>query len=447
MPEASSSLTILNVCMVKPSSPTAHQIAFLADVDILFINFHPSRRIIFYKLPDHVVWDYTSLVHSLKSSLSLALVHYYPWAGRLCIGPDDRLSLDCNDAGVKFVEAFTSIPFANLEANDFQFTPFFNQLVPQHDDHAFSKPDYLADLPVLSVQVTRFLQGGLAIGFFQSHVIADGLSFWNFAKAWTESNRGMPISSSPVHMRTVLARENLIPSSEVGRPSCRLSDPEVPPDDLVHRTFHFSSDMIQNLKSIACKHGGGRLTSFEVLCAHLWRQVVEAQAETTDTQTVALMIPVDARRRLIPPLPANYFGNVVILGGVYAQARDLKEETLWTTATRIHESITSWGDKHCRLRLASTEHELDKVTNDMGSVLMVGGSTKFNVYETDFGWGKPVAVKFLRFQNGFMSLQCGRGEGCVDVSLSLSRGCMDALLHVTRVHDPSIPGKMSSMSP
>ncbi|MCI55201.1 coumaroyl-CoA:anthocyanidin 3-O-glucoside-6''-O-coumaroyltransferase 1-like, partial [Trifolium medium] len=52
---------------------------------------------------------------------------------------------------------------------------------------------------------------------------------------------------------------------------------------------------------------------------------------------------------------------------------------------------------------------------EFGSVLLVTGSPKFNVYETDFGFGKPVKVEMVHSFKCMSIAESGDGEGGIEV--------------------------------
>ncbi|XP_057858830.2 omega-hydroxypalmitate O-feruloyl transferase-like isoform X1 [Cryptomeria japonica] len=49
--------------------------------------------------------DFERAVEKMKKSLSDALVHFYPLAGRLATSPEGFVYIDCNDRGADFIEA------------------------------------------------------------------------------------------------------------------------------------------------------------------------------------------------------------------------------------------------------------------------------------------------------------------------------------------------------
>jgi BAHD acyltransferase len=93
-------------CCVYPARPSDQRYCELTTFDLPYVTFFYNQKIILYPSPDQ---GFASAVESLKKSLSEALVHFYPLAGRLCLDEDGILKVDCNDAGVDFIEASSDV--------------------------------------------------------------------------------------------------------------------------------------------------------------------------------------------------------------------------------------------------------------------------------------------------------------------------------------------------
>lgn len=362
----------------------------------------------------------------LKESLSIALVQFYPWAGKIIKGPDGRSAIDCNDSGVEMVQASIDLPFTDL-GDDFQFKPYFTKLVRWGEIHRSDS----SEVPLLSVQVTKFLDGGISLGISQNHVIADGHSLWHFLVSWAECARGVPISKPPVHDRTVFKVEN--PSPDKAYTLIKLSQNPIFDEKhapIVERVFFFSGEMIKQLKYNASKEGTRAYTSYEALCAHVWKSVTKAR-ELKPDQDVHTLVLVNCRRKMNPPVPDEYFGNVIVNGMVITKAKELLGESLGATAQRIHDMIELCNEE----ALWAQIHYLELRDNYWGVFkmdsegLLVASSPRFPIYEVDFGWGPPTAVRPSRCGgDGEMVLFMGRQRGgFVDVCLKLEKSAMDFL--------------------
>lgn len=141
-------LHVAKISAVASALPTKTHSIFLSDLDLMWLPVNNVQRLLFYTIPP--LAEYSSLLHTLKNSLSAVLVHFYPLAGRLRKGEEGRVEVHCNDEGVEFIEASANITFDDLEKEGFEHKPFFENLVRMAHlsvDEGFSKP-------LLSVQVS-----------------------------------------------------------------------------------------------------------------------------------------------------------------------------------------------------------------------------------------------------------------------------------------------------
>ncbi|KAI5056510.1 hypothetical protein GOP47_0028328 [Adiantum capillus-veneris] len=450
-------IRVLSRESLLPSSPTPRQALFLPSLDILWRALHYNRRLLFYKRPVASSTS-SSFVQQLKHSLSLCLVHYFPWCGRLALGsdPPHRLFIDCNDAGIEFVEASIHVPLSLLAQDGFQMKPFFEQLC-QMPDH---KGDCLYSSPLLCIQVTTFSDGGFALGITQSHVVADGHSLWNFLVSWSECSRGVPLSLPPLHDRQKLALSD--PSPEIAslwefalldsdeeaadsavsqeetkdnndtKPSSNgnaSSDAE--PEPLMQCALDLSASSVKMLKNEA----GEGFTSYEVICAHFWQRTTAARQSQKHDPTYFTVL-ANCRSRITPPLPPSYFGNVICFSLVLSTAGKIGNETLRATASHIHKLVLKVQDD-----IGTLMHFLETHDNSFLSAIgklrrgkghNVASSPRFPVYQVDFGWGKPVAARAAKIVGeGELVLFGGRpgsSEGDVEICTALPRNVLKRLL-------------------
>eukprot|EP00250_Pteridium_aquilinum_P021241 c25065_g1_i1 orf=297-1838(-) len=485
-------VSLLGREMVVPAKPTKRHNFFLSCLDIFWQDIHYNQRLIFYEsTPACFTVDgkpgvsglngsdgRSAVMEKLKSSLALCLVHYYCWCGRIAKGgePDHRLFIDCDDAGVEFVEAYLDLPISHLAKDGYQMKPFFEQLC-QWPDH---KGDCLYSSPLLSIQATLFSDGGLALGIAQSHIVADGQALWNFMVSWGECSRGVPLSLPPVHNRERLAvpdpspekatyglvpemkeEDNeeeethssmgekgdvkthssleekdtsvgLNPSTNGNKESSEASlGSESVPDPLVQCVFDLSSSAVKKLKGEA----GEGYTSYEVTCAHFWQRVTIARQSPRLYPTYFCALG-NFRTRITPPLPPAYFGNAITFSVAVSTVSKICSEALGVTASRIHETIVRMNED----LLVSFMHWLETHDNRIvsaypnlkGEFINVASSPRFPVYQVDFGWGKPTAVRSAKVHgNGeivFFGGRPGSVQGDVEICTALPATVLKRLL-------------------
>jgi hypothetical protein len=89
---------------VVPARPSQPRRCKLCPSDLQMLCCDYIQKGLLYHMPfaDH---HFFSMVELLKKSLSEALVHFYPLAGRLLTSSDGVVYIDCNDAGADLIEA------------------------------------------------------------------------------------------------------------------------------------------------------------------------------------------------------------------------------------------------------------------------------------------------------------------------------------------------------
>ncbi|MCO5583971.1 hypothetical protein L7F22_037889 [Adiantum nelumboides] len=418
--------------LVRPAWPAPEKSLFLSAIDILCRENPHNRRILFYKLPN--ADEYAAVFDRLKASLSETLAHFWPLAGRIRHSSADgtspaggRLELDCNDAGAQLLEArVEGISFDELQRSDFaDRQPLFMELAPW-----INPSDYALE-PPLCIQISRFDCGSFALGLAHSHVVCDGTSLWHFFTSWAEIARGeAKLSLVPVHNRTLLKLDNpsakkaVLISEGVEEDTSHGSTEK---EDLLF--FHFSKEAVKNLKAQA----GGERSSYEAMCAHLWKRASLARGHAADKKVSFIQI-VNMRQRVHPPLPQGYFGNAVMWTTAVATAGELQEEELAETANRIHASVAACDDTAFKgwlhwLEVHDRQEVLARCMCLNGAQLRASSSTRFPVFEVDFGWGPPVAVRCpsMELPGKIIFFPSPDGFGSIDLTLALPSPFMQRL--------------------
>ncbi|KAF8667548.1 hypothetical protein HU200_052748 [Digitaria exilis] len=156
-------------------------------------------------------------VDIIKRALSKALVHYYPFVGRIVSSgaiDGDEFSIGCTGDGVEFLPASVDNSLKEAKIFDESSGAKTKALL---DDLAVFYPagSYGFDDPLLSLQVTEFSCGGLVLGVTWNHAIADGTGIAQFLAAVGELARGSP-SPSVIPARWDDAVSKLHPWSDPG---------------------------------------------------------------------------------------------------------------------------------------------------------------------------------------------------------------------------------------
>ncbi|MCL7023375.1 hypothetical protein MKW94_003802 [Papaver nudicaule] len=350
----------------------------------------------------------------LQQGLRRALSEYREWAGRFGRDDDGQTVVLLNDEGLRFIEASADCTLDQA----MPFTvPTFLQLSPSFEG--------VKELAL--VQVTRFTCGSLVLSFSSNHIVADGVLMSKFMISWAQACRGVEICPRPLHDRNIFVPRN--PSNiQFDHRSFEMTkrklknDPMMPrysQDDLVHQVLHCTPEFIAKLKSKASScfpdvdNGGLRTTysTFECLVAHLWK-VISRVRGLPDSQTTYVKISVNGRRRLSPRIPDEYFGNVVLWAYPETNGKDLTNESLRQTTTKIHEAVAKG------LMPLHTDH---MTVPSLWPNVEVQSWLGFPFDDIDFGAGKPFTVtpSFDPWEGQIYLVRSVAGDGSIDVHVTL----------------------------
>ncbi|XP_057860602.2 BAHD acyltransferase DCR-like [Cryptomeria japonica] len=376
---------------VSPATPSEPQQIKLLPLDLQMMFAQYIQQGLLYQIPGS---NFSSQVDLLAETLSRMLVKFYPLARRLTTSPvDGGIYILCNDSDVDFIEAMAG------------------------------------ELSIADLIVTQ-LKDGVSVCCTVNHAVADGTSFWNFFNSWAELCRTneTKISANPTYNRYLLDRDGsavrlgLDPNGQI---------PRFCPPLLRVKMFHFSAHTIKRLKERANRDSPVTVSSFQALCGHLWQAVTRARGLGPD-ETATFQLSVNCRPRLIPPLPESYFGNAVQAIFVTSTAGELNRLPLSFPAGLLNSLIGGQRDGAIRESIGKWVKEpvVYKFEELVKNVLMVGSSPRFEIYENDFGWGGPVALRCgtnNHFDGMVSAFPSREGGGSVEFEICLLPPTMNAL--------------------
>ncbi|XP_021753453.1 uncharacterized acetyltransferase At3g50280-like [Chenopodium quinoa] len=200
------SIKLISECFVKPKYEVeaSKQPYHLSPPEIGMLSIDPIQKGLLFTIKNthsNGANDRTKVVSrlfdKLKHSLSIALVHFYPLAGRFVTEryPDEHaccIYIDCNKgrgARLIYVTALDVTVSDIVSSTDVPpiVRSFFElgDIMVNHDGHTRA---------LLSIQVTELLDG-VFIGFTMNHSVGDGTSFLHFISVlseifWSEENIG-----------------------------------------------------------------------------------------------------------------------------------------------------------------------------------------------------------------------------------------------------------------
>ncbi|KAK4602417.1 hypothetical protein RGQ29_011461 [Quercus rubra] len=377
------SLKIVEVYRVVPllnsQDTTTPKSLPLTFFDVLWLRFAPVQRVFFYETSISITTFLDSILPKLKHSLSFTLQHFLPLAGTLIWPSESKPIINYKEGdAVSFTVAESNANFYNLSGTNFVQAVEYHPLVPDlATSHERAK--------VLALQVTMFPNHGFCIGITSHHAVLDGKSSTMFMKSWAHLCRlgGNALSLVP----------ELTPSFD----RMVIKDPAGLEANLLNQWLNLDGPHNKSLK--------------------VWEL------------TTPLDLVRDARPRLEPPMPASYFGNCVTGHLAVAERNDLLgEKGLAVAIKAITEAIRSldYGV------LSDAENWLSHLfTIKKGEVAHriagIAGSPRFELYNTDFGWGKPAKVEMISIdKTGAISVSESRDDaGGIEIGLVLKKHEME----------------------
>ncbi|KAJ8442028.1 hypothetical protein Cgig2_007866 [Carnegiea gigantea] len=362
---------------VQPKKKIGKKECQLVTFDLPYLAFFYNQKLLIYKIGNGS--DFEHVVEKLKDGLSQVLVDFYQLAGKL-----------------------------------------------GQDDDGLTK-----------------LRDGLAMGCAFNHAVLDGTSTWHFMSSWAEICKGAHSVSVPPFLDRTKARSTRV----------KLDMSRAPPPDsngqhaaaaaaaapvLREKLFRFSDSAIEKLKSdlnARLQPANGTaprpFSTFQCLSTHIWRHVTAARGLKLEDPTV-FTIFADCRRRVDPPMPETYFGNLIQAVFTGTAAGILLGNPPEFAAGMIQAAIAAHDAAAIEKR--NKEWEENPIIfqfKDAGmNCVAVGSSPRFKVYDVDFGFGRPERVRSgsnNRF-DGMVYLYPGKcGGKSIDVEISLEEKAMENL--------------------
>ncbi|KAK1400325.1 Vinorine synthase [Heracleum sosnowskyi] len=364
----------------------------------------------------------------LKQSLSQTLTRFYPLAGII----KNDLCIDCNDQGAHFVVAKVS-----CDLNQFLEHPnlqLINNFLP-------CKPSF-SEAQVTHIQVNTFECGGIAIAVCILHKVLDGAALNTFMKAWSGTACGSKKVVYPDFVASVLfPTDNLwlkdlsmgVWSSFFKKGKCTT------------RRFVFDGSAIATLKTMTSgKNVVRHPTRVEAVSAFIWKCAMAAsEKKSCGAKRCSLLNhAVNLRKRTTPALSNDSFGNLIWIATAKCKAKYDDQLGYLALVDQVRKGISEINVEFVKKMTgdqgAAVMSKSMKDIGDFGSEEEVDhyGCTSwcnFELYELDFGWGKPVWVSNVGldaqvFTNFIILMDTRFGRG-IEAWVTLDEQEMDNLEH------------------
>ncbi|CAL5200461.1 unnamed protein product [Lathyrus oleraceus] len=452
-------MKVIQQCQVSPPpnslpSPTILPLTFF---DIPWFYCHPVKRIFFYHFPHPTHHFLQTTLPILKHSLSLTLQHFFPFSSNLIIPPDSRDApyiryLDGDS--LSFTVSESSANF-NILVSDSQDAQNWHPLVPNLPSPR-TEPNGTRVVPLMAIQLTVLPNSGFSISLTFQHVAGDGTSLHHFIKYWASLSKASANNNSnsllsldlPSHERDRVKDTKGLKSIYLQElqdsDSKNMEFAGIVQDSYVNKvrtTLVLSYEQVQNLKKWVtnkCKdsHRTQHLSTFVVTSSLIWFCMVKSEhseskrdqddCAVVDDDLCYFVILADCRGSSELSLPKAYFGNCVTSYTVAIKRNELVGENgIVVAANGIENKIRDFRS-NALLGAETVMSDYRELSKPGKSVIVVAGSPKHAVYETDFGWGKPLKSDAVHLDStGSISLSdCRDGEGGIEVGLALERSQM-----------------------
>ncbi|XP_028123116.1 phenolic glucoside malonyltransferase 2-like [Camellia sinensis] len=426
------------VCRVAPppispdsAVPTSLPLIFF---DLFWVKCPPVQRIFFFEASHPTTTFLDSVLPKLKHSLSLTPQHYLVLAGNLTWPPNSYkpiIQYIEGDDAVSLTIAESEADFYHLSSNSFRKVKEIHPFLP-----LFISSDTQA--PLMTLQITLFPNKGFSIGYAAHHAVLDGKTTALFMHSWASiCRRGgdstLTEEETPFYDRTSIKDPDdhektyinfLFELNGPNNKSLMIWDMNAPTDTMLG-TFQLTRADIENMKRRVKNQWQEKqkrepaihVSSFTITSAYVW--VCLVKAKKISTGKVHLGFSVDCRARLEPPLPSTYFGNCLSGQQINADSNDLiGEDGVATAVKAIGEAIESLKEE------AVKEFQVSKLFSiDKDRLFTIGGSPRFELYNTDFGWGRPRKVEMTSIdKSGAFSLSdCRDGNGGLEIGIVLKK--------------------------
>ncbi|CAA0406061.1 unnamed protein product [Arabidopsis thaliana] len=169
-----------------------------------------------------------------------------------------------------------------------------------------------------------------------------------------------------------------------------------------------------------------KISSLQAVVAYLWLSIIRHIGLNREEETQC-NVAADMRPRLNPLLKKECFGNVTNLATATTTVGELLDHGLGWTALQISKSVRSETNESYEVFAKNWVRNVKRPKTSFGSrlannSLIISSSPRFEVYEHDFAWGKPIAARAgpADDASGMLVMFRGVEEGSIDVHATLN---------------------------
>ncbi|XP_027351256.1 shikimate O-hydroxycinnamoyltransferase-like [Abrus precatorius] len=422
-------IELVEKVVVAPEQPTPCKRMFLSNIDLSLVVYQDSAS--FFDPPSSQM-SFNEICSKLYSALSKMLVHYDFMAGRLVpsLEENHRFEIDCNGAGIVVVAARTErklSEFGVISAPN----PELRELVVFLDAEGEHVTD-LKEKPLVSLQLTQFGCGSLALASHYNHCTLDGIAVRDFEVNLAALTRGNDLIIVPNADRKLLRARNppkinhphFEYSKSTGiqnlftvRGTSGINVRQSVTENQIH-LLYLSPQRISSFKMKALKDNNLKnISTFQVVAAKIWkaRSIATKMAED---KVSTMLFPVDVRKRVVPELPDQFAGNALVPGFARATVRELQELEDACHIRKVQEGIERLDDEYIKSGIDWLEVNRGAPCRDYSFSLV--SWWRLGLEEQLFAWGRLKCATPLAVKPGLVMLLPGpQDQGGLSICLDL----------------------------
>nr|AAO12207.1 putative malonyl CoA:anthocyanidin 3-O-glucoside-6''-O-malonyltransferase [Dahlia pinnata] len=446
-------LPVLEKCHISaPPNTVGERTLPLTLFDLVWLIFHPIHQLFFYDFPYPKSHFIDTIIPKLKHSLSVTLQHFFPFAGNLIVFPSANHSgkpeirhVEGDSVALTFAES--DLDFNYLKQNHPRDCNKFHALVPLLETPF--KVSGLVKIPVFSIQVTFFPNSGITIGLTNHHSLCDARTRYDFLMAWTSiakhgtdelflASGSLPFYDRVIEYPSYL--DNLIldlPPVQAINESYRAQQLD-PQTDKVRFTLVLTRSQINKIKKwlLVQLPTLEYVSSFVVACGYVWsclaKSRVQVEGAKGEYEVDRFSCVADWRTRLNPPVPQTYFGNCTGLCMATTKTTLITGSKGFQTAVELVGTGIREGVNSKQGLAEDAKSWLEKILIQAPTI-GVAGTPKLNVYDIDFGWGKPEKYETisLDYADAISVNASKESSDDLEIGLCLPAEQMDAFITIS----------------
>jgi shikimate O-hydroxycinnamoyltransferase len=253
--------------------------------------------------------------------------------------------------------------------------------------------------PLARFRLTQ-TSAGSVLGVSMSHALADGASIFHFLTSWARIAKGETIFA-PVRV----AIPHMPPVTDDPTPAQIWSDSgfysggprkTITSEALTEELLYVTHDQLKAMLASAQQESGVRLSTNDVVTAHLWQKFGPAWCDEAGEREASVTCAVDMRS--VIDIPRTHFGSAVGFAVAKMEVDRLRAAPLGEVAARVRQAIKAVDAP----RLLAANGTLQRLRDKDGirgvqslqlrhprTGMNVANMTRAPISELDFGGGAP----------------------------------------------------------